>query len=294
MQVRFWALVPLILFSYSANFAGADEVNSSQLLLDPLVKKAKVFGKELSAETRVSSLPSGLGVLSETQSKFLGRTTPLVAMSVQATPESLPVAATPESSPAAPSPTPSGIELAQTNLYVHGIRVWTGDLRFDKGSLVYQGGIAPTQIPFPLFVYPLGPLLLRVDAGIEFEGLLDASLTPGVSIPISDSTLQAKLEAKIGAAAFIQGYGSLYLVRGGVGGRVQVVEGSTGVEANLYFNGAKPTAAYLGKIVFLKGALYGFVDTNLLFGRWTRVLSKDFFSWPGKCFAFGAESCAIQ
>jgi hypothetical protein len=273
----------------SASFAYAEDLSpQSDLLLKPMVQKSKVLGKTLSFEEKAQALSSGLGVLSETQSQFLGQTTSLVSASVEAVPPAAPL---PGATPI-PGATPAGIELGRTDLYIGGTRVWAGDLRFVNGALVYTGGVAPTQIPFPLFMYPLGPVMLELDAGVEFEGALVASLTPGLSYPLQDSSLDAKVEAKLAAAAYIQGYASLYIVRAGVGGRVDIVEGTTGVEAHLLLNGQKPYADYLGKVVLLKGDVYGFVDTNILFGRWTRVLHKSFFSWPGKCFAFGVNSCA--
>lgn len=261
--------------------ARADE--GENLVLDPIALKTKLLGHPLKIEERGETLPSNQGVRNSIHSQFLGNDTALVEASVEAIPS------------AAPSATPAqGIELARTDLYIGGTKIWAGSLRFRNGGLAYSGGVAPTQLPFPLLVYPLGPLLLELDAGVEFEGDLVASLTPGLSYPLPDSTLNASVEAKLYVAGYVEGYGSIWFVRGGVGGRLNLINGSTGISANLFMNGQKPVGKYLGRVVLLNGSVYGFVDTNLLFGKWTRIIKKDFFKWSGRCYSFDNSQCGLN
>lgn len=259
----------------------------------PIRAEAKLLGQPIKVEQSGRFLPSALGIGMKTESTLLGHPFNLIEASIEAIPAA-PADSTSLSPPPSASATPTAIEFAKSDLYIHGTRVWSGSLRYEKGGVVYSGGIAPTQIPIPLFVYPLGPLVLEVDAGVEFEGMLEAALTPGLSYPLQDSSLDARLQARLSVAAYVEGYASIWVLRGGVGGRVNLIEGTTGIAAHLYFNGQKPSGQYLGKVNLLQGSVYGFVDTNLLFGRWTRVLKKNFYHWNGLCYSFGADACALN
>jgi hypothetical protein len=280
--MRFLILGLTIIFGSQAL---ADNQTGNQALIVPMVKTSTLLGKPLQVIEEASTVSSGLGITSATQAALLGHLSTLVESSVEAIP-------TDPATTATPAP---GTQLGRTDLYIHGTRIWTGALTYDKGSFVYSGGVAPTQIPFPVFAYPLGPIMLRVDAGIEFEGQVDATLTPGLSYPMADSTLDATLKANLAASGFVEGYASLWLVRGGVGGRVDVIEGTTGVTGHLYLNLlTQPTGQGFGQVHLLSGDVYGFVDTKFFFGKWNRILEKDFFKWDGLCYSFGAATCAVQ
>jgi hypothetical protein len=84
----------------------------------------------------------------------------------------------------------------------------------------------------------------------------------------------------------------MMVVRGGVDGRVTLIEGDIGAQADLFLESGTPRLAYVGKANLLSGKIGGHLDTRLLFGRWNRVLTRTFFSWPGRCVSFGAESCS--
>lgn len=283
--------IMISVFVVSLSVSRAEVISQSSTLL----------GKKLTVTQSSDSTLSNQGISTETQIQFLGKPKSLIEASIEAIPNDGSTAVAdgsidPSAAPAAqgtPAPDRS-IPLARTDLYIGGVRVWNGSLRVENGGLVYSGGVPPTQIPFPLFAYPLGPVMLQLDAGIEFEGQASASILPGISIPIEDMTIDAKLEAELYAAGYVEGYAKLLFVRAGVGGRVNFVDGSTGIAAHIYFNGMKPQANGFGKVVLLNGRVYGFVDSNLIFGGWKRWYSKDFFKWPGKCFAFGEASCAYQ
>ena len=269
---RSWALVlGGMLMVGGVVAAEIESAVESADLLPPVILKKRILGKTTSVESRATLISSSSGVSTILATTFIGRPSSLVEM--QAIVD------------------PVGNDLARTNLYVHGIKIWGGSLQYGQGGLHYTGGIAPTQIPFPIFAYPMGPVLLKVDAGIEFEGKLDAALVPGFSIPITDSTLQAKLGGTVAASGFVEGYGSLYLARAGIEGRVGLIEGESGVDASLTFNHERPQAKAFGKVTFFRGLIEGFVDVHFSFLRWRRILSRQILSWPGKCFAFGSESC---
>ena len=284
------------------------------LILNPITQSTQLMGQQLKVQENANTLPSNQGVAIGAQSQFLGNTTSLFEASVQAVPaptatpgnpdapitskatalKSFDATTTTTGSDASATPTPPpGIQLATTDFYIGGTRVWAGTLSFSKGSFVYSGGVAPTQIPFPIVAYPLGPVLLQVNAGVEFEGNLQATLTPGLSYPLTDSSLTAQVQATLMASGFIEGDASIWILRGGVGGRLNLIKGSTGINAFLFMNGSKPQGTYLGGVTFLSGSVYGFVDINLLFG-WNRILSRNFYSWSGWCFAFDKTTCGTN
>ncbi|MBS1958614.1 MAG: hypothetical protein JST80_04000 [Bdellovibrionales bacterium] len=193
------------------------------------------------------------------------------------------------------APTPAqGVVLNQHDLYIGGVRVWNGALRYDQGSLVYSGGVAPTQVPIPIFAYPLGPVLLQVEAGVEFEGNVSVKITPGVSYPLTDSSVTADLQAKLYAAGYIDAYARLLFLRAGVEGRINVIDAVAGWYSTFFLTGMKPISTSYGYARLLSGSVNGFVDFNLIFGRWRRLINKSFFSWKGKCLDFtgGDLSCA--
>jgi hypothetical protein len=258
-------------------------------LITPITSQNQVFGKTLSVIQQAETVPSGQGIVSTTGASMSGVSKTLVEASVEAIPPA--PSSTTTTTSATTGPTPSGVILATTDLYIGGTKIWTGTLTEKNGSLVYTGGVAPTQIPFTLFVYPVGPLLLEVDAGVDFEGNISASLIPGFSYPLQDSELDAKLAASVSAGAFLDGYASLWLIRAGVGGTVNIIDGSIGVSGRLLMNGQAPTGSGTGSVQMLNGEFYGFVDTDLLFGNWSRIYTKDFYSWAGYCFSFEGKGC---
>lgn len=256
--------------------------------LTPLSKGTTLLGKPLVVRVQGHTDEDAPRANTTITSQFLGTQATLIETSISAIPESSPSAeADPQASPGVPL---SG----STDLYIAGVRVWTGQLYFQNGGLAYHGGTAPVQIPFPLFAYPIGPLMVQLDAGVELEGTLDASITPGLSYPLQDSSLDLKVEAEAIIAGYIEGYASIWLLRAGAGGRIDLVEGSTGIQEFFYLNGDQPQGQYLGGFNVLRGNIYGFVDTKIFFGRWNRILKRNFFSWPGKCFAFGGSTCGLH
>ena len=76
-----------------------------------------------------------------------------------------------------------------------------------------------------------------------------------------------------------------------MGGRINLIEGETGVSALFFLNGSKAQLSGFGQVQMLNGDIYAFVDTKVLFGSWKRILTKDLFKWNGKCFAFGGDAC---
>ena len=236
-----------------------------------LQAQTTLFGKPLSVTQNTDASASKLGVQTSTLLQFLGKNVNLMQASVEV----------------------SSSAQGTTNWYIAGKRVWSGNLALQNGSLVYSGGLAPVQLPLPLFVYPLGPVILEVDTGIDFQGSLDVNLTPTLALPLQDSKLQGTLQETISAGGYLEGYAKLLVVRAGIGGKINLIDGNVGANADLFLNQSPPVLTGLGKVSFLEGSIYGFVDVIKLLGQWRRLLSANLYSWNGKCYAFGAESCAL-
>jgi hypothetical protein len=243
----------------------------------PFLIQKRIMGRPASVTLEAEAHSADSGASGTLSSVLLGRKLRVIRM---------------DSTPAPTAPAGAGDPIATTRLELSGIRIWSGQLAFQKGALRYSGAIPAVQIPLPLLAYPLGPVLLRLDTGFELEGRLEASLAPGLSFPIEDSSIEARLAADLAVSGYIEGSGSLYLVRAGVEGRVDLVDGEARVNSLMFLNRSAPRAEYAGQAVLMKGDIEAFVDTHLPVFSWRRILSKRIFSWPGRCFGFGAGRCA--
>ncbi len=286
MKTQFMLLVlGLIagLMTHSSALAATDQT--------VLEQKSKLLGRELSVRQEYGSVPSGKGVQTVTQVQFIGTPKPLLDARVEYVPPVI-TSAAPAATPQ--DPLSSLITNTKHDFYVSGIRIWSDEMGYKDGSLFYSGGVAPTSIPIPVLTYPIGPLVLELDAGVEFEAQLLAKLTPSISFPFTDSSLAASLSAEAAASGFVEGSARILVIRAGIGGAINIVQGDASVGAVIFFKKQAPELTYGGKVSVLSGKIYAFVDTNILFGIWTHLWSANLYAWNGKCWAFGAESCAVN
>lgn len=268
---------PFLLLAMVAGLASISsaEATDSASTGKTIEEKNRLLGRDLAVKNRYDTTASERGVETTTDVKFLGKNRTLLESNVEYI----------------PGETTNDPGSAESDLYVGGMRVWTGKGRFEKGSFIYEGGIAPSQMAWPIVTYPLGPVLLQIDAGISYEVGVEARVTPFLSYPIEFSSIGASVKANASASGYVEGYANFLVVRGGVGGELTVLDGYGKVAADIYFN-QKPVLNYAGKLTLLQGRIYGFVDTFNVFGwKWKRWWNPTLFSWDGKCWAFGGESC---
>lgn len=156
-------------------------------------------------------------------------------------------------------------------------------------------GLAPTEIRVPFVSYPVGPLTLNVGGGARFHAVLDATLIPEVAVPVDTSTLGITLSAKAQAAAFVEAYASVIVLRGGVGGQVNLIDGKLDVHGRLAFDQSKPLMLVNGIVHFLNGRIYAFAD---IFGfpkaGWNRLVNHELYAWNGVCYSVGYTPCPVQ
>jgi hypothetical protein len=245
-----------------------------------LEENGKLLGNDIKVEQRFKKSSAAGGLQSTTDILLLGKDRSLVR--VQSEPQVF----------------ETGETKIQNDLYVAGMRIWSGGGTIENKGYSYEGLIAPTQIAWPLVTYPLGPVLLQIDAGVNYQASLKASAIPGVTFPLQSISLKTSLDAKVAGAGYLEGYAKFILVRGGVGGSIELIDGHTlaSVESELspveQDPISEPEVKVTGKLTILKGRIYGFVDTyRMLTAKWKRSLNKNFFVYPGKCWAFGEEKC---
>lgn len=245
-----------------------------------LEQKTKLLGKEFSVKEQLGSVVSGNGVNESTRVKFLGKSIPLLTSKIEYTNNN------------------GKIENRNNELYVNGIKVWTGSGTSDnKGSYSYTGGIAPTQIGIPVFSYTVGPLALEVNAGVAFEGSMQAKLYSPLLVPdlstvvTADSLVDASLNTNASASGYVEALARVLIVQAGLGGNVGLVDGNAAVSASIpVLDPSHPLLTYDGKLQVLNGKIYAFVDYRKL-GGWKRWLNHDLYSWNGKCWSMGAQAC---
>ncbi len=283
-RTRFFGFV-LVLSSLMGIYPAA----SGQTVITPtpsptqtgISESTVLLGKTLTVSQVNGPTATGNGIQSTTDVQFLGAAKPLL-QAVLAT------------SGAAPNSLAALASDTTQTYYVDGIRVWSGQISENKGVVNYTGSVPLTQITIPALMYPVGPLILELNAGISFEAQLAANLTPELSVPLQDTSITGSLQTSATASGFVDGDVRVVIFRGGLKGSVTLIDGAATVNALMFFNGQAPQLSYSGKVSALAGNVSAFVDTNLLFGSWKTIWSQNLYSWAGKCWAFGADTCATH
>ncbi len=176
-----------------------------------------------------------------------------------------------------------------TEVYSFGKKVFSKSHYFYTDGTQFSVGLAPTQIRVPFIVYPVGPLTLHVDGGARFQANLSAKNMTNISFPIEYSEPGMQLSAVAGAAGFVEGYARLFIIRGGVGGQLDLVDARLDVNSRFSLKG-EPTLVTASAIAqFLKGRLYAFLDMG--FFGWRRLLDETLYAWNGYCFATADRKC---
>lgn len=180
-----------------------------------------------------------------------------------------------------------------TEFYSFGKRIFSESSYFNNsGGLSYAAGITPVQVRVPVVMYPVGPLVLELDAGARFQAGVEAILTPTLDADSIVSELSAHLGALVGAAGFVEGYVKFLILRGGVGGQLDLVDAKASVDARVSFNGNPVIATVSAMAQFLKGRVYAFLDLHSIIPwGWRRLLNYDIYHENGFCFATGGIMC---
>lgn len=187
---------------------------------------------------------------------------------------------------------------AYTTVYSFGKAVLQNAFSITSGG--YNNvkiGLAPTEVRVPFVVYAVGPLTLNVAGGVRFQANLDATLTPILVLnDLKSSQLGVQLSALAEAGGFVEAYAAVLIIRGGVGGQVDLIDGHLDVNGMINFNGEKPGIAVNGIVQFLNGRLYAFLDLFGFLGGfgWKRLIDHDLYNWKGICYSMGALQCPVK
>jgi len=93
----------------------------------------------------------------------------------------------------------------ETDFYWGGFRVWSTKPAFKNGSFQVSAGLPTVSMRAPIVGVPIGPITLRVDAGVNAEAEVNLKLIPFISIPIQYTSIQGELGPKVSASGFLGG-----------------------------------------------------------------------------------------
>ncbi len=172
----------------------------------------------------------------------------------------------------------------ETDFYWGGFRVWSTKPAFKDGSYQVSAGLPTVSMRAPILGVPIGPITLRVDAGVNAEAEVNLKLIPLISIPIQFTSIRGELGPKVSASGFLEGYAKWLILRGGIGGELELVRANAKVVGQVGFSGAPPSFSFDGYINLLAGKIYAFVDYFNIFGwKWKRAIQPILAEWKGKC-----------
>lgn len=181
-----------------------------------------------------------------------------------------------------------------TSVYSFGKRIFNHSTTMEhEGLLKFRVGIAPTELRIPVFVHPVGPLLVQIDGGARFEANLQIQNSTEIAFPLEFANFGADLQAVAAAAGFIEGYAKLLILRAGVGGQLDLIDARGHVNAR-FTPGEKPLIMISAMVEFLKGRLYAFADIFWISQTgWKRLWNYDLFNWYGYCYSTSNLRCPV-
>lgn len=181
-----------------------------------------------------------------------------------------------------------------TEVYSFGKRVFSNAASVEGGIMKFRAGISPTEVRIPVFTYPVGPLLLKIDGGARFEANVTIQNSSEIAFPLEFANFAVDLQAVAAAAGFVEGYAKLLIVRAGVGGQLNLIDAHASVNAR-FTPATKPLVLVSAMVQFLTGRLYAFADVFWLSQMgWKRLWNYDLYNWNGYCFATDALACPIS
>ena len=165
----------------------------------------------------------------------------------------------------------------QIQVYLNGLQVNGGPaVPFAGGDWTEALSIPPVNKNVTIFSYPIGPIVIQVDGGYAFNGKLNTDLkvtfaqptapaatTPETPAPATlttaptppapsapptaptssagPSSIDASIDSALSASGFIEGSVSLFIIRGGLQGQVDLADGTVQSKADLYFGKTPPS-----------------------------------------------------
>ncbi|MCR9142785.1 MAG: hypothetical protein NXI24_11080 [bacterium] len=119
-----------------------------------------------------------------------------------------------------------------------------------------------------------------VPFSIRFGASGGFGVEPKFGFDVKKLGVSAELKPSASASAFAEGGPSIYVLRGGVGVSLMLINGSAGVKAALEVLGAKAfTFKFVSGVKAMQGRVYAFVDRRkrYLWGKWKRWINKTLY-----------------
>lgn len=188
----------------------------------------------------------------------------------------------------------------ESDFYWGGFRVWSSKPTFKDGAFQISAGLPTVSMRAPILGVPIGPITLRVDAGVNAEAEVNLKLSPLISLPIQFTSIRGELGPKVSASGFLEGYAKWLILRGGIGGELELIRANAKVIGQVGFSGIPPVFSFDGYISLLAGKIYAFVDYfHALKWKWKRAIQPVIANWKGKCIDLapagsvqGGDPCA--
>lgn len=132
------------------------------------------------------------------------------------------------------------------------------------------------------------PFSIRFGASGSFEA------KPKFGFKVLGAT--AELMPKASASAYAEGGPSIYVLRGGVGVALTLLEGAAGVKAAIDVLKTKDfTIKLVSEVKAMKGRVYAFVDRrkHYLWGKWRRWINKTLYETSGLTWNTDKTLCRV-
>lgn len=224
------------------------------------------LGRELSAEVSTASLPEESGTETTIHGTVLDRRKNVLRVSAAVDPD---------------------WTTAHTEVYVRGLQFSSIEVPLNLPGLHRQLTLAPIDVHAAILRYPIGPLVIGVDAGFTLGGELKFDIVPTVASPLENSSIRVDVEADAQSSAYAEGAATLLIFKGGLRGEVILVDAAVAFHYMRRFDGSAETQNLDGQIRLLSGAIFAFFDVAKLFGmQWTHLWTQDLLRWDGACFEF--------
>lgn len=276
-------------------WVGATSINAHALVMEKGSPEANTptsyFEKSQSTKVLGKALGADVTAGTPTDSSTVENTATLTVLgkSLEALSGTVAIPNTPD--------VPATGTVGSMEFYSFGKRVFSESF-FESNTGILGGeiGLAPAEVRVPLVTYPVGPLLLEIDGGARFQAELQGHINPTIIFSGSgisnQSTIGVTLSGNALGAGFLEGYATLFVVRGGLGGQVDLINATLNSTSTFFFDGGKPVTSISAMAQFMSGEFYSFLDYfNILAWSWSNLWTDTLYSWNGVCFSTGSMTC---
>ncbi|MBY0470475.1 hypothetical protein K2X30_04845 [bacterium] len=229
-----------------------------------LRKETQAMSKTLAFQYGAAASSTDVGVDTSMKGTVMGKEKSLVQVEAEA-----------------PTETTPGV----SEIYIGGLQLVSAQIPLRDLAYKKEFKLPTMDIQAVLLTYPVGPLVLQLDAGFSLSGGLVVSVLPIAAIPVEESSVQVEIVGEVQSMAYIEGSVTLLFLKGGVGGEVTVADGSLNLVTQVYLNGKRPYYHLSGHLEMFSGEIYASAKIFGLFGfKWREFWHHTFYKWNGLCY----------